>query len=274
MPKTILITGCSSGIGLRAAQMLKEKGWQVFATARQQADIERLKSELEIDVFYLDLTNAASIEATANAVLEKTNGKIYGLFNNAGYGQPGAVEDLPTDALRTQFETNFFGWHDLTRRLIPAMRANGKGRIIQNSSIFGFISAPYRGAYAASKYALEALSDAMRIELQGTGIHISLIEPGPIRTNFIQRAINAYQTNIDLENSPNSEIYKARINAMQKGGKNYFKLEPDIVVAKLEHALNSPRPKARYYVTLPTYAMAYAKRILPTKVLDKIITNI
>ncbi len=273
MPQSILITGCSSGIGKRAAEMLAAKNWRVFATARKDEDLAMLGKINGITPLYLDYREPTSISDAANAAIEQTDGKLYALFNNGGYGQPGAVEDLPTSALRDQFETNFFGWHDLTRHVLPLMRQNNSGRIIQCSSIFGFVSAHYRGAYTASKHALEALSDALRQELIGTNIHVSLIEPGPIRSNFVERALKAYREEIDMENSPHREIYKARIDAMHGGGQQTFKLEPDIVVAKLEHALTAKKPKTRYYVTIPTYAMAYAKRFLPTKLIDKIITS-
>lgn len=273
MSKSILITGCSSGIGKCAAKTLSEQGWQVFATARKPEDLKMLKDELGVHSLYLDYRDEASIKNVADEVLELTNGKLYALFNNGAYGQPGAVEDLPTNALREQFETNFFGWHDLTKRLIPAMRANNEGRIIQCSSIFGFVSAHYRGAYNASKYAVEALSDAMRQELRDTNIKVAIIEPGPIRTEFVPRCLQAYEENIDTENSPHKESYKKRIDAMKKGGTDKFKLEPDIVVDKLIHALTSKNPKIRYYVTLPTYFMAYAKRFLPAKMIDNILIN-
>ena len=273
MSKSILITGCSSGIGKCAAKTLSEQGWQVFATARKPEDLKMLKDELGVYSLYLDYRDEASIKNVADEVLEQTNGKLYALFNNGAYGQPGAVEDLPTNALREQFETNFFGWHDLTKRLIPAMRANNKGRIIQCSSIFGFVSAHYRGAYNASRYAVEALSDAVRQELRDTNIKVAIIEPGPIRTEFVPRCLQAYEENIDTENSPHKESYKKRINAMKKGGTDKFKLEPDIVVDKLIHALTSKNPKIRYYVTIPTYFMAYAKRFLPAKMIDKILIN-
>ena len=273
MSKSILITGCSSGIGKCAAKHLSEKGWQVFATARAAKDVDMLSSELGVHALYLDYTDPASIEITARTVLEQTNGHLYGLFNNGAYGQPGAVEDLPTQALRSQFETNFFGWHDLTRQIIPAMRANNEGRIIHCSSVLGLVTASYRGAYCASKYALEALSDALRLELHDTNLHVSIIEPGPIRTKFVENALKAYEKNIDIEHSVHSEIYKSRIKAMKEGGKQTFKLEPEAVVSKLEHALTSRLPKRRYYVTAPTYAMAYAKRFLPTALIDKIMLN-
>lgn len=273
MSKSILITGCSSGIGQQAVKTLSQKGWQVFATARTPKDIDRLNTHTNVTALYLDYTDQTSIAKTADTVLEQTQGKLFALFNNGGYGQPGAVEDVPTQALRTQFETNVFGWHDLTTRLIPTMRTNDAGRIIQCSSILGFFSPPYRGAYAASKYAIEALTDAMRLELRKTNIEVCLIEPGPIRTKFIQRAIKAYQNNIDLENSIHANNYKDRIAAMQQGGKTRFKLEPECVVAKLEHALTAKNPKSRYYVTVPTYAMAYAKGLLPTKLVDRLALN-
>ena len=273
MHKSILITGSSSGIGERAVESLAQKGWQVYATARKDEDIAKLNTLDNVHALYMDYQDETSIAATATTVLNETEGQLYALFNNGGYGQPGAVEDLPTDALRAQFETNFFGWHDLTRRLIPTMRANNSGRIIQCSSIFGFVSAHYRGAYTASKHALEALSDAMRQELRDTNIHISLIEPGPIRTKFVDRALQAYHDNIDMENSPHKVVYRARLKAMHGGGDQAFKLEPDAVVAKLEHALTAKTPKTRYYVTFPTYAMAYAKRFLPTKLIDNIMVG-
>ena len=273
MSKSILITGCSSGIGKCAAKTLSEQGWQVFATARKPEDLKMLNDELGVHALYLDYREETSIKNVADQVLEQTDGKLFALFNNGAYGQPGAVEDLPTDVLREQFEANFFGWHDLTKRLIPAMRANNEGRIIQCSSIFGFVSAHYRGAYNASKYAVEALSDAMRQELRDTNIKVAIIEPGPIRTEFVPRCLQAYEENIDTENSPHKESYKKRIDAMKKGSTDKFKLDPDIVVAKLNHALSRKNPKIRYYVTIPTYFMAYAKRFLPAKMIDKILIN-
>jgi len=273
MTKSILITGCSTGIGRCAAKILNEKGWQVFATARKPEDLKMLEEDLRVTALYMDYRDEASIKTVADEVLKQTDGKLFALFNNGAYGQPGAVEDLPTEVLREQFETNFFGWHDLTRRLIPAMRENNEGRIVQCSSIFGFVSAHYRGAYNASKYAVEALSDAMRQELRETNIKVAIIEPGPIRTEFVPRCLKAYEENIDTENSPHKESYKKRIAAMKKGGTDKFKLEPDVVVDKLIHALTSKKPKIRYYVTVPTYVLAYAKRFLPTKMIDKILIN-
>lgn len=269
--KSILITGCSTGIGKRAAEILHQGGWQVFATARRDEDIAMLSDDIGVTGLYLDYQDSASIKATAEQVLAQTDGHLFALFNNGGFGQPGAVEDLDTDVLRAQFETNFFGWHDLTRRVIPAMRAQGGGRIIQCSSVFGFVSAHYRGAYTASKHALEALSDAMRQELRGTNIHISIIEPGPIRTAFNKRALQSYRDNINMQASPHKDKYQQRVDDLENGGDSTFKLEPDAVVAKLQHALTSKNPKSRYYVTVPTYVLAYAKRLLPTKLIDEIL---
>ena len=178
--KSVLITGCSSGIGEATAHRLAERGYQVFATARKPEDVARV-NRAGLNSLPLDLCDPASIADAVEQVLEQTGGRLYALFNNGAYSQPGAVEDLETRVLRTQFETNLFGWHDLTRRLIPVMRRQGEGRIIQNSSVLGFVSLRYRGAYNASKYALEGLSDTLRLELDGSGIHVSLIEPGPIK---------------------------------------------------------------------------------------------
>lgn len=268
--RSILITGCSSGIGLASAQVLKARGWRVFATARKPEDLVRLKDEDGLESVYLDYTEPQSIAAAADTVLEATGGALASLFNNGAYGQPGAVEDLTPEVLRAQFEANVIGWLDLTRRIIPAMRARGEGRIVFCSSVLGMIAAPYRGAYCASKFAVEALADVLRMELAGTGIDISLIEPGPIATRFIEHALEAYRRNIDIEGSPHREVYRARLAQMEAGGQKTFKLPPEAVAAKLVHALEAKRPKARYYVTFPTYAVAILRRLLPTAALDAV----
>lgn len=268
--RSVLITGCSSGIGLASARTLKDRGWRVFATARTPADLARLKDEIGVESLHLDYTAPDTIASISDHVLDATDGTLTALFNNGAYGQPGAVEDVPPDALRAQFEANVIGWHDLTQRLIPAMRARGEGRIVQCSSVLGLIAAPYRGAYCASKFAVEALSDALRMELAGTGIHVSLIEPGPIATRFVEHALEHYRRNIDLENSAHREIYRARLAQMEQGGQTTFKLPPEAVVKKLIHALEANRPKARYYVTFPTYAVGFLRRVLPTRALDAV----
>ncbi len=271
---TILITGASSGIGRAAAKVLSARGWRVLATARRREDLERLRDEDGVEAVPLELTDAASIAACAEAALTATGGKLTALFNNAAFGQVGAVEDLDAELLRRQLEVNMIGTHELTRRLVPSMRANRRGRIVQCSSVLGLVAAPYRGAYCASKFALEALSDAMRHELAGSGISVSLIEPGPIRTRFVETALANFRTTIDIEGSPHRERYLARLEGMAAGGRQTFKLEPEAVVAKLVHALEARRPRTRYYVTTPTHIAAGLKRLLPTALLDRLVTRL
>lgn len=268
--RSVLITGCSSGIGLASAREMKARGWRVFATARKPEDIARLEREEGVDGLYLDYTEPDSIAAAAGQVLQATGGTLDALFNNGAYGQPGAIEDLTRQVLRDQFEANVFGWHDLTARLIPAMRSQGHGRIVFCSSVLGLVAAPYRGAYCASKFAIEALADTLRIELAATGIKVVLIEPGPIASRFLDHALEAYRRNIDLEGSPHRDVYRARIASLEEGGSQMFKLGPEAVAVKLAHALESRRPKPRYYVTVPTYAAVLLRRLLPTHALDAV----
>lgn len=267
----ILITGCSSGIGLAAVRTMKARGWRVLATARKPDDLARLETEEGVEALHLELSDPASVAACAEEALTRTDGKLDALFNNAAFGQIGAVEDLSADHLRRQIETNVIGTHELARRVLKSMRANGKGRIVQCSSVLGFVSGPYRGAYCASKFALEALSDALRLELRDTPIRISIIEPGPIRSRFVASALANFKATIDIDASPHREMYLARLAVMEAGGKTAFKLEPEAVAAKLVHAVESPRPKARYYVTTPTYLAAVMKRVLPTALLDRFL---
>ena len=271
--RSILITGCSSGIGLASARALHQRGWRVFATARTPADLERLRADESVEAIHLDLADPQSIADCAETVLSETDGTINALFNNAAYGQPGALEDVSVEALRAQFEVNVFGTHDLTSRLIPAMLEQGHGRIVQCSSVLGILAAPYRGAYCASKFALEAISDVMRMELAGTGINVSTIEPGPINTRFIDSSAAAAHRWIDIDNSRHRTRYKAMLEALENGGKQTFKLEPEAVAAKLVHAVESLRPKAHYYVTWPTYMAVVARRTLPIKMIDWIASK-
>lgn len=268
LPRSILITGCSSGIGFAAARDLKLRGWRVLATARKPEDLERLAA-LDLDALPLDLRQSASIAACAERALALTDGSLGALFSNAAFGQVGAVEDITVEVLRDQFEVNLFGLHDLTRRLIPAMRRQGAGRIVQCSSVLGLMAAPYRGAYSASKFALEGLTDAMRMELHGSGVHVSLIEPGPIRTRFLPTALAVFRANVDIAGSVHADVYQRRLAGMAAGGKTTFKLEPEAVVKRLIQALESPRPKPRYFVTVPTFAANILKRALPTVILDR-----
>lgn len=270
-PRSILITGCSSGIGLASARIMSARGWRVLATARKPDDLDRLKNDIGVEALFLDLSDPESIASCAQEALNRTDGKLYALFNNAAFGQIGAVEDLGAEHLRHQLEVNVVGVHDLTRRLLPAMRANGEGRIVQCSSVLGVVSGPYRGAYCASKFALEALSDALRLELRDTEVRVSLIEPGPIRTRFVETALANFKATIDVAASPHRETYLERLAQMEAGGKTTFKLEPEAVAMKLVHAVESARPKARYYVTTPTYLVAAFKRVLPTSLLDRLL---
>jgi len=271
--RSILITGCSSGIGLATARALKARGWRVLATARTDGDLGRIAEVEGLEAIGLELADPASVQACADRALQLTDGRLYALYNNAAYGQVGAVEDLPAALLRQQFEVNVIGAHELTRLVLPAMRRQNEGRIVQCSSVLGLISAPYRGAYCASKFALEALTDALRLELRETGIRVSLIEPGPIRTRFVETALARFKAEIDRENSPHRESYEARLAAMEAGGRQTFKLEPEAVAAKVVHAVESARPKRRYFVTTPTYIADVARRVLPAALLDRFALN-
>jgi NAD(P)-dependent dehydrogenase (short-subunit alcohol dehydrogenase family) len=271
--KSILITGCSSGIGLDAARTLKARGWRVFATCRQQGDVDRLCAE-GLESFRLDYADEASIAAAVETVLERTGGTLDAVFNNGAYACPGAVEDLPRGALREIFEVNLFGYHDLARRVIPVMRKQGHGRIINCSSVLGLVAMQWRGAYVATKFAMEGLSDVMRIEMQGTGIAVILIEPGPIGTRIRENAIPHFEKWVDWENSARRDQYVTlRARLYEKSGPDRFELPASAVTAKLIHALESPHPAPRYFVTTPTYLMNVARRVLPTRMLDWIIAK-
>ncbi len=273
MKKTILITGCSSGIGYCVAKGLHERGYRVFATARKKVDAEKLSLE-GLESFRLDLNDSNSIHFAFEEVMRRTNGELFALFNNGAFGLPGAVEDLNRDALRTQFETNVFGWLELTNLAIPVMRRQGYGRIIQNSSVLGFVSMPYRGAYNASKYAIEGLSDTLRLELKGTHIYVSLIEPGPIASRFRANAVQALEKYIDIENSVHREKYQGVLTRLNKPGPAVpFTLPPEAVLKRVILALESEKPQPRYYVTFPTYLFGVLKRILSTRMLDAILAK-
>jgi NAD(P)-dependent dehydrogenase (short-subunit alcohol dehydrogenase family) len=269
--RTVLITGCSSGIGLQAARALHDRGYRVFATARKPADVQRLATE-GLEALPLDLDSDASIGAALDSVLERTEGRLYALFNNGAYGQTGAVEDLSRAVLRAQLETNLLGWHELTRRVIPVMRRQGEGRIVQNSSVLGLAALPFRGAYVCSKFALEGLSDTLRLELAGSGIHVSLIEPGPISSRFRENALAVFRRTIDVEHSPHRAAYAAQLQRLQKPGPAApFTLPASAVVKPLLHALESARPRPRYYVTVPTYLFGYLRRVLSTRLMDRLL---
>ena len=272
MQRTVLITGCSSGIGLDAARTMALRGWRVFATCRKEADCERLRVE-GLESFRLDYEDEASIAAAMDEIAAR-GGRLDALFNNGAFACPGAVEDLPRGALRAIFETNLFGYHDLTRRVIPLMRAQGDGRIVNCSSVLGLVGIKWRGAYVATKFAMEGLTDVLRLEMAGTGIRVILIEPGPITSSIRVNAIPHFERWIDWQNSARKAEYESlRHRLYTASGPDRFELPASAVTAKLIHALESPRPKPRYYVTLPTYLSGFMRRILPTRLLDWVVSK-
>lgn len=272
MQKSVLITGCSSGIGREAANVLQARGYTVIAACRKLEDLEAVKLAGIKYTVPLDLTCSQSIINAVEATLAITGGGLYGLFNNAAFGIPGAVEDLSAAALRCQFETNVFGTHELTRLLLPAMLGMDDARIVQNSSVLGFAPMPFRGAYVASKFALEGLTDTLRLELQGTSVKVCLIEPGPIVSNFRNNALAAFKTHVDYKNSRHAAMYqKSLARLSSKKTTTPFTLPASAVVTQLIHGLESKRPKPRYYVTVPTYILGTLKRLLSTRMLDRFI---
>ncbi len=271
--KNILITGCSTGIGYCVAKGLKQRGYRVIATARRQESVDQLNNE-GFESLQLDLSKSESIQRAFKEVLQLTDGNLYALFNNGAFGLPGAVEDLTRANLKIQFETNVFGWLELTNLVIPLMRKQGFGRIIQNSSILGLVAMPFRGAYNASKYAIEGLSDTLRLELKGSDIFISLIEPGPIISQFRANAVKAMQQHIDIENSIHREKYLGVLERLNKKGPAApFTLPPEAVLKRVIYALESKKPKPRYYVTFPTYLFAFLKRFLSHRQLDYLLAK-
>lgn len=267
--REILITGCSSGIGAHCAGRLVEDGWRVFATARTDEALARLERS-GATALYLDYADHASTGEAVRQVLEATDGRLFALYHNGGYGQYGAVEDLSTDALRRQFEAGFFGVHELTRQIVPVMRAQGAGRIVYCSSVLGFIPLKLRGGYGACKYAIEGLAATQRLELAGTGIHVSIIEPGPISTDFGGSTLRYLQAEVDVENSAHRAQYQ-RIIARLEGGTGKRRPGPEVVYRKLAHALNSNRPRAYYPVTTSAWLLAAARRLAPWSVLDRLL---
>lgn len=268
MQKSILITGCSTGIGHCAAKTLHDRGYQVIAAVRKEKDKARLGAE-GIESVILDVSDTQSIKAGLEEALTITEGQLFALFNNAGYGQVGAVEDLNRESIRQQFETNVFGLQELTNAVLPVMRKQGYGRIVNVSSILGIVTMAYRGVYCASKFAVEALTDALRLELAGSGIHISLINPGPIESAFRDSARTEWDRHIDVSVSPHKTDYQhLLVNMESMKSDSMFILTPDAVVKKLVHALESRKPKTRYYVTFPAYLLSFLKRTLPSTLMD------
>jgi len=267
----IVITGCSTGIGLETAKYLKEKNIIVYPTARQIKDVEMLKSIGFENAMQLDVTNAAQIKEVIAYVIAKEK-KIDVWFNNAGFGQAGAIEDIKTEVLREQFETNLFGLHECTYQVIPIMRAQGHGKIIQHSSVLGLISLFGRGAYNASKYAIEGLTDTLRLELKDTNIYAVVLNTGPITSNFRKTAMQKLQKNIDIQHSVFKKDYEKNLKGKHK--KVPFNEEATSVAAVVHKIIVAKKPRPRYYITNATYLLGYLKRVLSTRLLDKILQKI
>ncbi|MCW8331639.1 SDR family oxidoreductase [Photobacterium sp. SDRW27] len=273
MTTSILITGCSTGIGYHCAHSLHQAGYQVVASCRKADDVTRLQAE-GLHCVQLDLNSTDSIHQGLAEALTITGGKLDVLFNNAAYGQPGALEDLPTHALRQQFETNLFGWHELTQAVIPLMLKQGHGKIVQNSSVLGLVAMKYRGAYNASKFALEGYTDTLRLELRDTPLHVCLIEPGPIESHFRENAKRQFEQYIDTAGSRHQASYQKTLDRLGKASpSNKFTLSPEAVLQPLQTIIRSERPKARYYVTQPTYIFGFLRRILPVRWLDEMLSK-
>ena len=269
--ETVLVTGCSSGIGYHVAKGLMARGYNVYATARKPEDVTRLIEE-GFKCLQLDYADSESVQDLANELMLLIGTNLYGVFHNGAYGQPGAVEDLTRETLEKQFAANVFGWMELNNRLIVLMRHNNRGRIIFNSSVLGLISLPFRGAYNASKYAIEGFADTLRLELSDTNVEVSLVEPGPVESRFRANALQALKDNVSMEDSVHRDRYKRTLKRLAKEGNvDPYTLPPEAVLKKVIHALESKSPQAHYYVTIPTYVMGILKRLLPTKLMDKFI---
>jgi len=264
----ILITGCSSGIGYHTAKLLQQRGWRVFASCRSADDVARLQAE-GLESLPLDVTDSESIRQGLAEVLRRSGGRLDALFNNAGFGQPGAVEDISRQAMREQFETNLFGPWELTNAVLPVMRAQGHGRIIYNSSILGFAAMRWRGAYNASKFAMEGMCDTLRQELHGTGIFVSLVEPGPIESRFRPNALQRFLKNVDVTGSVHREEYQGQLVRLKKEGHAApFTLPATAVAEAVWRAITAARPAARYRVTTPTKVFWFLRRVLSTRAFD------
>lgn len=272
--QNILITGCSSGIGLQTAITLKQNNYKVYASARKDEDIQKLK-ELGFETFKIDVTIKDDITNALNSILEKDK-KLDAVFNNAGYGQPGAVEDISVETLKEQFETNLFGLHEVTLQTMKIFRKQGYGKIIQHSSVLGIISLKFRGAYNASKYAIEGLSDTLRQEVLGSKITISTINTGPVTSKFRENALKKFNKNVDIENSFFTNTYKKELKARLETteDKAPFNLPASSVANVVLKIMQTKKPKPRYYVTKATYILGFLKRVLSTSLMDKLLNKI
>ncbi len=272
--KNILITGCSTGIGFETALVLKQNGYKVYASARKDEDIEHLK-KLGLTTLKLDVTKKEDISKAFEYILEEDK-KLDAVFNNAGFGQPGAIEDVSTEVLKEQFETNFFGLHELTIQAMRIFRKQGFGKIIQHSSVLGIISLKFRGAYNASKYAIEGLADTLRLETLNSNIFICTINTGPVTSKFRENALRKFNENIDIENSFFKQTYKKelKVRLESKEDNTPFNLSATSVANVVVKIMQSKKPKPRYYVTKATYILGFLKRVLSTTLLDKLLNKI
>ena len=273
MARSVLITGCSSGIGAAAAHGLRARGWQVIAAARRPEDVAQLQAQ-GFSAVRIDHHDSASIAEGFAAAVTLAGGRLVALFNNAGHGMPGAAEDLPRGALEEVFSSNLFGLHEVTTHAIRHMRAQGAGRIVQHSSVVGFTPLKWRAAYVATKHALEGLTNTMRVELRGTGIHLSILNTGPVTSGFRDRSMAQFDRWINIDASRHAAFYRSKWTARREGGRDLFELGPEAVVKKLVHALESPRPRRRYYITTPAYVAAVLTRVLPGAIQDRIIDRL
>ena len=273
--KVAVVTGASTGIGRATARMLKARGWRVFPTARSRTDLDLLRGE-GFQPVELDLADPDSVEYAAKEVLELSQGMLGALVNNAGYGQPGALEDLSRSAVRKQFETNVIGTLDFTNRFIPVFRAQQRGRIVLVSSVVGRVVIPFLGAYSASKFALEAIGDGWRMELGPAGISVSVVEPGPIKTCFRKRVVSEAARGLEMRNSVFAKQYAKELSEPERTytrPTDVFQKPPEAVAQRIVHALESRWPRARYPVTGAAWLGDFAARFLPARIKDWMLTS-
>lgn len=272
--QNILITGCSSGIGLETALILRKNGIKVYASARKEEDVQMLR-DLGFETFKIDVREKNDIKIALETIV-KNDLKLDAVFNNAGFGQPGAVEDLSVKVLKKQFDTNFFGLHEVTIQAMKIFRAQGFGKIIQHSSVLGIISLKFRGAYNASKYAIEGINDTLRLETLNSNIFISTINTGPVTSKFRENALKKFNKNINIEDSFWTDTYKKELKARLETNEDKapFNLPASSVANIVLKIMNTTKPKPRYYVTKATYILGFAKRVLSTNLLDKLLNKI
>jgi len=274
MEKSIFITGCSSGIGLVLAKGLQSRGHRVIASCRSPEDVTRL-TDMGLETLQMDVNDSASIQSAFAEIAKRFSGTLDVLINNAGYGQAGALEDISREVMRAQFETNVFGLLEVSNHAIPLMRRQKSGRIINISSLLGIVSLPFRGAYNASKYAVEGISDTLRLELKTAGIEVIAIEPGPVASNFRDSVVDRSLQAIDMKNSAFAQQYRVMLDSYkQKKSDSVLTKSPDAVLKKVVHAIEARRPYPKYAVTLPAHLLMFARRILSTKALSALLAYI